>query len=46
MTPVSRLRGPFRDLLAGALFDSRHREEAGAIEVQKLTIGCDVLRVA
>ena len=46
MTPVSRLRGPSRDLLAWPLFDSRHREEAGAIEVQKLIIGCDILRVA
>ena len=46
MTPVSRLCGPSRDLLAWPLFDSRHREEAGAIEVQKLIIGCDILRVA
>ena len=45
MTPVSRLCGPSRDLLAWPLFDSRHREDA-AIEVQKLIIGCDILRVA
>jgi hypothetical protein len=48
MTPISRLRGPSRDLLAWPLFDSRHREDAdaGAIEVQKLIIGRDILRVA
>jgi hypothetical protein len=46
MTPVSRLRGPSRDQLAWPLLDSRHREDAGATEVQKLIIGCDVLQVA
>ena len=46
MTPVSRLRGPSRDHLAWALFDAPHREDAGAIEDQKLIIGRDVLRVS
>jgi len=46
MTPVSRLRGPSRGHLAWPLFDCRHREDAGAIEDQKLIVGRDFLRVA